>query len=310
MLDSPIGLGLDAGGTATRWHLVDAAGRTIATGSAAPLTGHVYTGSAQSAARATLDAIAAAVGTHAQPTHVLAGITGLDEGTDAARFFAAVIAQRFAVASGGVRIENDMGIAYRAACEPGTGILVYSGTGSVACHVTRAGEHIRVGGRGVIIDDGGSGFWIAKEAVKALFRAEDRAPGSGWSTPLGHALAQGVGGATWDHARSFIYSGERGRVAALAPNVASAAHEGDPVALDILRNAGTELAGLVAALVDRLGAREAIIAGGTTSIHPALVAAFAAALPPDVPHRHATTLDPARAAAIAAAQMAAVEIKT
>ncbi len=297
-----IGLGIDAGGTATRWHLADATGTTIASGMAAPMSGHVYTEAAQLSVLTTLQVIAAEATVHARPTRVLAGITGLDEATPAAAFFATAIGTTFGLAAAMVRIENDMGIAYRAACEPGTGILVYSGTGSVACHVTRAGEHVRVGGRGVIIDDGGSGFWIAKEAVKALFRAEDRAPGSGWSTPLGEALAAGFGGATWDHARTFIYGGERGRVAALAPNVAAAARNGDAVALGILTDAGQELADLVVSLVARLGPREAVLAGGTTTIHAALVEAFSAALPAGVTYRHALSLDAARAAARTAAQ--------
>ncbi len=302
---SAIGLGIDAGGTATRWHLTDAAGAMIAAGTAAPLTGHVYSEAAQRDAGVTLDAIAAAVQAHTTPSHILAGITGLNEGTDSARFYADALVKRFVRAGQNIRIENDMGIAYRAACAPGTGILVYSGTGSVACHVTQAGEHIRVGGRGFIIDDGGSGFWIVRQAVKALFRAEDRAPGSGWMTALGQALADGFGGATWDDARVCIYGGDRGRVAALAPHVATAAHAGDEVAVAILRNAGVELADLAAALISRLGLRETVLAGGTTMIHPVLVEAFAAALPTSVPFRHATTLDSARAAALAALQNAA-----
>lgn len=295
-----IGLGLDAGGTATRWHLLDADERTIATGSAAPLTGHVYSDDAKARATAVVAEIAEAVHAHAHPSAVLAGITGLDEGTDAAAFFRAALARHLGLSPAVVRIENDMGIAYRAACAPGTGVLVYSGTGSVACHVTRSGEHIRVGGRGVIIDDGGSGFWIAKEAVKAVFRAEDLSPGSGWATPLGEQLASGFGGATWDHARAFIYGGERGRVAGLAPLVATAAVRGDRTAHGILEAAGAELAALASALIARLGPREAILAGGASTLHPAVGAAFAVHLPTGTAHRLAK-LDPARAAARAAA---------
>ena len=294
------GLGIDAGGTATRWHLLDTYERTIATGSTSSLTGHVYSDEAKARASTVVAEIAAAVRQHARPTAVLAGVTGLDEGTEEANFYQAAFARLLGLSPAVVRIENDMGIAYRAACAPGTGVLVYSGTGSVACHVTRAGEHIRVGGRGVIIDDGGSGFWVAKEAVKAVFRAEDAAPGSGWATPLGEELASGFGGATWDHARAFIYGGERGRVAGLALSVAKAAARDDCTALRIIEAAGVELAALASALIARLGPREAILAGGTATIHPALCAAFAHHLPPGTPHRLAT-LDPARAAARAAA---------
>ncbi len=299
-----IGLGIDAGGTATRWHLVDGVGQTIAVGSVAPMTGLVFTEVAKNEASATLDHIRDAVQPHAAPTHILAGITGLEEASASAHFYTQALALRFRCAHDNVRIENDIGIAYRAACAPGTGILIYSGTGSVACHATASGEHIRVGGRGVMIDDGGSGFWIAKEAIKALFRQEDRAPGSGWSTLLGLSLAEAFGGASWDQARAFIYGGDRGRVAALAPKVAAAARAGDTVALGILKDAGAELADLAMSLLSRLGPREAILAGGTTSIHPALVEAFVAGLPTGTPHRHAEHLDPARTAALAAARIA------
>lgn len=296
-----IGLGIDAGGTATRWCLVTQTGEVLARGDVAPLTGHVYAPEVRARSLATLETLVAGVGAaDTPPTHVLAGITGLDAGTEAAAFYRNEIAHRVGVDPAAVIVENDMGVAYRAACAPGTGILVYSGTGSVACHMQADGALVRVGGRGVVIDDAGSGFWIAKEAVKALFRAEDLAPGSGWATALGRHLARGFGGATWDHARQTIYAGDRGAVARLAQPVAEAAGEGDATARAILAEAGRELALLARALLGRLGPREVVLAGGATRLHADLWTGFAAGLPPGIPYRRAD-LDGAAAAARTAA---------
>ena len=46
-----LGLGIDAGGTATRWRLADASGQCIAQGSVAPLTGHLFSAAAEERAR-------------------------------------------------------------------------------------------------------------------------------------------------------------------------------------------------------------------------------------------------------------------
>ena len=108
MTDIAFGLGIDAGGTATRWHLVDRGGATLATGAAAPMTGHVYTLEARSHARATLSEIAKTVRANADPTHILAGITGLDEGAEAAIFYTRAFAEVFALPPAHVRIENDI----------------------------------------------------------------------------------------------------------------------------------------------------------------------------------------------------------
>jgi len=57
------------------------------------------------------------------------------------------------------------------------GVLVLSGTGSLAYGVNAAGESALVGAWGYLIDDGGSGYWFGQQALQALARAADgRAP--------------------------------------------------------------------------------------------------------------------------------------
>ena len=297
-----IGLGIDAGGTATRWHLVDAAGATLAMGEGAPVSGHIFSPAAREQAFSTLDTVIADVRPHAAPSAVVAvvaGITGLDRASPAAIAFREHIARRLAIAQTSVQVEMDMVIAYRAAFEPGTGILVYSGTGSIALHVTSSGDVVRAGGRGVIIDDGGSGFWIAKQAAKTIYRLEDRQPGSGFSTPLGRALVTAVGGADWDLLRTYFYGGDRGRIAKLARVVGNAADDGDATAMAVLEAAGRELGRLAGSMLSRLGPRAVTLAGGASFTHSAIARAFRASVSDTLEIRH-QRIDSAGAAAVMA----------
>lgn len=292
-----LALGIDAGGRAARWRLADPAGARVAEGESTAFNGHIFTDAARAATFATLGRLATAVLAVGRPGAVVAGITGLDADTPEAQAFSDEFARLFEIPAARIAVLNDMRIAYEAAFGgPGQGILVYSGTGSIGCHVDVEGRLIRVGGRGVMLDDGGSGFWIGKEALRHLFRAEDRAPGSGFASPLGRHLAGAIGGPTWDAARAFVYGGDRGRVGMLARAVADAAREGDAVALDVLSSAGRELAELALALTARIGTREVVLAGGATKLHPVLADAFRAALPRDTIVRHAA-ITPVEAAA-------------
>lgn len=295
-----IGLGIDAGGTALRWCLAAREGGVIARGELPPISGHIFSDEAKSRASTIIEDMGAAVLPQGKPDRVFAGITGLDASSESANIYRRLFAARFGLDPRAITVDTDMVVAYRAAFAPGDGILIYSGTGSVGFHLASDGSHVRSGGRGVIIDDGGSGFWIAKEAVKALFRLEDRAPGSGFATALGRHLAVGFGAATWDAARTYIYGGERGRVAALVPHVASAAHDGDAAALTIFDRAGRELAELANSLFARTAARKVVLTGGASFAHPALAAAFRDALGEHASVEH-RTLDPALAAATIAA---------
>ncbi|HST95183.1 MAG TPA: BadF/BadG/BcrA/BcrD ATPase family protein, partial [Microvirga sp.] len=173
-----------------------------------------------------------------------------------------------------VFVAEDMWIAYLAYFALGEGILVYSGTGSIGYYLSEAKEVIRVGGRGNLIDDGGSGFWIAREALKAVLRAEEEKHGAGWTTTLGTCLAQALGGTDWNIVRSFVYGGDRGKIGSLARAVGEAALANDRTALKILKEAGKELARLANALIKRLGSRPVALVGGSARLHPVLSEAF------------------------------------
>src|SRR5690606_690676 len=165
------GLGLETGGTASRWALATADGTLLARGEVAPMTGHVFEEAVERRYRATIAGLAEAVLGHARPVAVLAGITGLGEGPELA-FFREALAAALKVDPPRVHLVDDMWLGYRALFAPGEGIVVYAGTGSIGYHLTQAGEAVRAGGRGLIIDDAGSATWIARRALRAVLRME------------------------------------------------------------------------------------------------------------------------------------------
>ena len=272
-----LGLGLDAGGTATRWALADAAGRVLAQGAAAGFSGlQMADAAGQRAIEAVLRGIAQQAAAHGRVAAACAGVTGFDG--DQAGPLAGLVAGVLSVPAGRVQLYNDIELACRAAFKPGEGILVYAGTGSVAAFIDAQGVSHRAGGRGGLIDDGGSGYWIAREALRRVWRREDEEPGAWQRSPLAQRLFEAVGGSDWSHTRAWVYGASRGQLGGLALAVASAAEE-DPEALEILQRAGEELARLALALIRRHGAHPVALAGRAFDLHPCMARVVARALP-------------------------------
>ena len=76
--------------------------------------------------------------------------------------------------SGDVLLAGDEEVALDAAFHGGAGVLVVAGTGSNTIGRTTAGQLIHVGGWGPVVADEGSGNWIGRQAVRAIFAALDR----------------------------------------------------------------------------------------------------------------------------------------
>ena len=272
-----LGLGIDAGGTQTRWALATAPGDIVAEGAVRGMSA-LQVGESDHV-REALDDLAAAVLAHGRPARVHAGITGFGESTEALR---ALIAAPLDLDPTNVKVVSDMEIAYLDLFAPGEGYVVYAGTGSVAAFVDDRGVLHRAGGRGVVLDDGGGGFWIAREALRHVWRIEDEHPGSWRDSPMALALFEAIGGSEWANSREYIYGRDRGAVGGLALAVARAASE-DPVARDILARAGGELARLALAMAKRYGARPVALTGRAADLHPLIAEAMQAALPAGTP---------------------------
>ncbi|MBJ7309907.1 ATPase [Rugamonas sp. CCM 8940] len=296
--DSAPGLGIDAGGSRTRWALASAGGQILAEGSVAGLSAlQMATPAGRDAVRAIFATLAGQVRALAQAGGVCAGLTGFGLGGDGAQL-SAWLAELLAVPAAAVQLRNDIEIAYLDSFQPGQGYLVYAGTGSIAAWIDGQGRFHRAGGRGVTLDDGGGGFWIAREAMRHIWRREDEAPGAWQDSAMARAVFAHVGGSDWDASRQFIYGQDRGAIGKLALAVAASA-AADADARHILERAGVELARLALALVSRYGARPVVLAGRAAQLHPSIAAAMRAALPPELALRQAVAQPHHAAARIA-----------
>lgn len=259
-------LGIDVGGTAARWVVVDEGGAELTRGSANGATGHLFAEAERSRFEVMAANIARAAPAAISAIH--AGITGL--GPKAHADARAILGGEFGISSDAVTAGDDMELAYLSTFVPGEGHMVAAGTGSIGLHIPAKGEAIRVGGRGILIDDGGSGTWIALTALNELYHRIDETGAAAGAQRLADALYAAIGGATWDDVRAFVYGSDRGRIGTLAQAVSAAATAGDPLALSILSRAAGELTRLARALIARAGRLPVAFVGGVIDLHPAI----------------------------------------
>ena len=109
-------LGLDCGGTGSRWHLLDAAGRPVAHGTGPPLSGHIFDRAVREAAMAALRDLARDIRAAGRPVEaVVAGVTGLSPDGPEDRVLADTLAALLEVPVVRIAIHDDLWLAYHAA---------------------------------------------------------------------------------------------------------------------------------------------------------------------------------------------------
>ncbi len=279
-----LGLGLDAGGTHTRWALASADGRVRAGGDIAPMSGQQLASEAGLAALTdTLHTLAAQVASQSAAcggglalAGLVAGITGFD--SQQMPQWQALAAHALGLPVAGVRALSDIELTCAAAFAPGQGMVLIAGTGSVAAFVDSSGQMHRAGGRGAIIDDAGGGHWLARHALQQIWRAEDAEPGGWQRSALARHAFEYIGGTSWAHTRAWVYGASRGELGTLAQAVAAAADDGDAAATALLQQAGQELARLVLALAHRVGWHPLALSGRVFDLHPTITASLQQAL--------------------------------
>lgn len=242
-------LGIDGGGTKTTCAVGDEA-RLLAIATAGP-SNIVRVGESQareSLQRCVRQACAAAGITAAEVSHTCAG------GSGASRPELAEIVRRSLaeILSTPIDVVGDMEIALEAAFDRGPGVIVIAGTGSIAYGRDGHGAKARAGGWGFAIGDEGSAHWIGRAAVSAVLRASDRTYGTAENILRGKFATAlcGVWGLTSlaDLARA-ANSIPPPDFAALFPVVAASQ---DVLALQIMSNAGRELAQIAVVVANRL----------------------------------------------------------
>jgi len=159
-----------------------------------------------------------------------------------------------------IYVAGDHVIAHRAAFGTSPGVLVISGTGSIAFGRNQNGETARAGGWGPNVSDEGSAFWVGREAVTAALHAFDFGSANGLLATIAEC---------WKVAPEEVIrmaNASEPRFPELAGPVVNAAEQGDDTARAIMERAGQALAGLAGAVIKRLwpigGVVPVALAGG------------------------------------------------
>lgn len=151
------------------------------------------------------------------------------------------------------RCVNDMVCGWAAALAGRDGINIVAGTGSIG-YGEFDGRSARAGGWGELFSDEGSAYWVAREGLTLFSRMSDGRADQG---PLYQLMRRHFKLRADLDVCAVVYGPPpltRSELAALAPLVSSAAHAGDRQAACIIEMAAQQLAEVVHAVRDQLGA--------------------------------------------------------
>jgi N-acetylglucosamine kinase-like BadF-type ATPase len=283
-------LGIDAGGTKTVCLLADEQGRTVsqARGGGANLqaVGELEV------EKVLHNVMEEAIGDRdVVPAAICLGIAGVDRPDDLA------VVRRIMKRIGykaRTLVVNDALVALEAGAPGEPGVVIVSGTGSIAYGRNASGEAARAGGWGYVLGDEGSGYWIGRAALRAVLREADHRGPRTALTPLllKHFDVPQAQGLIYEVYHSNL---KASAIGALATCVQAAFAEGDPAAIGILRSAADELESSALSVARRLGLAgdpfSFILAGGIFRAVPWLQQELIRRLPVAAPNSIAILLD-------------------
>ena len=252
-------LGIDAGGSRTTGLLSDASGAVIA--SARGPGANLQSAGELEVEKVLHQVIEDALGEHtARPAAICLGMAGVDRPDDA-RIIRGILARIGYRAK--VLVVNDALIALEAGQPGSPGMVIIAGTGSIAYGRNDRGHAARAGGLGHVLSDEGSGYWLGREALRAVVRAAD---GRGDRTDLtGPILRHFEAHEPADLVRTVYGSASRpAGIAALAREVCEVADAGDRVAQTIVEQGAAELVRMAESVAHQLSlqAPDVLLSGG------------------------------------------------
>jgi glucosamine kinase len=230
-------IGIDGGGSKTRVIVADEQGaplgEIVAPGSAVRPGGAEH--SADIIAAAVKDALASCEMTHVVPKVLCVGVAGAGRDPERQAIWQALVERELAE---DVVVHPDFAIALDDAFGEGPGVLLVSGTGSVAFGRGPSGTIARCGGWGPVCGDEGSGAWIGRRALSVVTASADgREP----DTALIGAVLTAAQVNDPQELIAWAAQATPGLLATLAPVVSSVAEAGDLRASAILSLAVEEL---------------------------------------------------------------------
>jgi N-acetylglucosamine kinase-like BadF-type ATPase len=240
-------LGVDGGGTKTRFLLIDETGKVLAS----HLEGPAYyleiglDELRRMLARGTEQVLRLGQVREEDLGYTFLGLPAYGE--DSKLLSALDAAPSQALPHGRYRCDNDMVCGWAGALAGADGINIVAGTGSIG-YGEFAGRKARAGGWGELFSDEGSSYWLAREGLRLFSRMSDgRSPrGPLYERVRRHFALQG----DLDLCAA-IYGqdiAQRSQFAQLSKLVVAAAADGDREALGLLENAAQELADIVDAV--------------------------------------------------------------
>jgi N-acetylglucosamine kinase-like BadF-type ATPase len=243
-------IGVDGGASKTAALVVDGQGKPLGRGLAGA-SNHLRVGieeATRNVERAVNIALVEAGIAIRDVEYAYCGIAGADHPFHRQRV---VDSLRIFFPRGNFIVDTDARIALTGAIGFGPGIVIISGTGSVAFGRNAAGDEARAGGWGPTLGDEGSGYWIAREGLSAIVRAHD---GRGFATKMTDLLCDAYGMCEPDELPKFVYAATThvDDIARYGKLVIDAAHAGDDVAREIVTRGGSELAECVLAIARKL----------------------------------------------------------
>ena len=304
-------LGIDGGGTSTRAVLVNERGEILGQGKAGPSNIHNVGTKASGSAllEATQAAFAAAGIPRRAAVWAFLGTAAIKAPQDAEAM--EEVARPLALAEN-VRVVTDAENVLAGGLLGRPGIVLISGTGSVAYGRNARRETAACGGWGYFLGDEGSGVDLGKRAVQAVARAAD---GLGPETAFTRTILADLG---LDNPhrishRIYIKGFSPQEFASLAPRVIEAARQNDEVARRIVQEAVEALTGLVRNLAQRLFADEPVeivLSGGIARSGPVLQPLLEAHILRSVPGSRIVepALEPVLGAALNALQAAGIDL--
>ena len=303
-------LGVDGGGSKTRFLLIDEAGKVLA----AQIEGSAYH------LEIGLDALRAMLARGIGRTLRQGGVGVSDlssaflglpaYGEDRALQATLDAAPAGALPFGRYRCGNDMVCGWAGALAGDEGINIAVGTGSIA-YGEYAGRSARAGGWGELFSDEGSAHWLAREGLRLFSRMSDgRTPrGALYGIVRRHfALQDDLELCAAIYGKS---AARRSQLAQLSQLVAEAARSGDEAAAALFGQAAVELIDIVDAVRDALQVPPDVdlplsYSGGLFQLRELLLAPFAEVLANRTRRYHlcAARLPPDAGAALYAAKLA------
>jgi len=243
-------IGIDGGGFGTRAVSVDAAGNVLAfqNGPASNIQ-HISQEKFAEIIRFILQNLHDAAGTDSVSVQYLtAGFAGV--GFKYESEIALSVFHRLGYENK-CTIMSDMEIALEGAFPDEPGIVLNSGTGSIAIGRSSSGNIERCGGWGYLLGDEGSGYWIGRSAISTALHSFDTIA---LDTQLTEIICERFEIDSMPEIIPKVYSGviNRTDIASLAPAVIDAAIAGDIIAWLICNEAAQKLALLVRTVMKKL----------------------------------------------------------